>query len=114
AEAFGKYEEMVAAGCFQPNPTGTSYETANDRVAKGESFGEFFLGTRLAALQALAPETNFRIHAFDSGDDPEHDVVALSTQGGAAINAKAKNATAAADFVSFLAENLDIYVAAHP
>ena len=113
-DALHKYEEMVAAGCFQDNPTGTSYETANELVATGAALGEFFLGTRLAALKTLAPDVDFRIHAFDSGDSPESDVVALSTQGGAAINAKAKNSAAARDFVAFLAGNLPAYVSAHP
>ena len=113
-EAMKKYEEMFASECFQPNQTGTPYDESNRMVAEGEAFGSFFIGTRLAALQAIAPEGNFRLYPFHSDDDPNTNAMTLSTQGGGAVNAKSPRQPTARLFLQFLADNISIYKEAQP
>ncbi len=113
-EATEKYQEMIDGGCFQPNSTGTPYDESNRMVASGEALGQFLIGTRIAALQAAAPDGDFRIYPFHSDDDPATNAVTLSTQGGAAINAKTPRQETAKKFVQFLAENISLYQAAMP
>ncbi|QNO36900.1 carbohydrate ABC transporter substrate-binding protein [Protaetiibacter sp. SSC-01] len=113
-EATEKYVDMIDAGCFQPNATGTPYDESNRMVAQGEAFGQFLIGTRIAALQAVAPDGEFRIHPFHSDDDESTNAVTLSTQGGAAIYAKTPRQETAKKFVQFLADNIELYQAAMP
>lgn len=113
-EAMEKYEEMFAAECFQPNATGVPYDESNRMVAEGEAFGSFFIGTRLAALEAIAPEGNFRIYPFHSDDDPATNAMTLSTQGGGAVNANSPRQETSKLFLQFLAENIALYKEALP
>jgi len=114
AEATEKYQEMIDAGCFQPNATGTPYDESNRMVATGEALGQFLIGTRIAALQAIAPDGDFRIYGFHSDDDDSTNAVTLSTQGGAAVYAKSPRQETAKKFVAFLADNIELYQAAMP
>jgi raffinose/stachyose/melibiose transport system substrate-binding protein len=113
-EATEKYQEMIDGGCFQPNSTGTPYDESNRMVATGEALGQFLIGTRIAALQAAAPDGDFRIYPFHSDDDENTNAVTLSTQGGAAINKKTPRQDTAKKFVAFLADNIELYQAAMP
>ena len=113
-EATEKYQDMIDAGCFQANATGTPYDESNRMVAAGEALGQFLIGTRIAALQAIAPDGDFRIYPFHSDDDESTNAVTLSTQGGAAIYAKTPRQETAKKFVSFLADNIELYQAAMP
>lgn len=113
-EATEKYQEMIDGGCFQPNSTGTPYDESNRMVATGEALGQFLIGTRIAALQAAAPDGDFRIYPFHSDDDESTNAVTLSTQGGAAIYAKSPRQETAKKFVQFLADNIELYQAAMP
>ena len=113
-EATEKYQEMIDSGCFQPNATGTPYDESNRMVATGEALGQFLIGTRIAALEAVAPEGDFRIYPFHSDDEEATDAVTLSTQGGAAIFAKSPRQETAKLFVQFLADNIELYQAAMP
>ncbi|MCS0498875.1 ABC transporter substrate-binding protein [Protaetiibacter mangrovi] len=113
-EATEKYQEMIDGGCFQPNSTGTPYDESNRMVATGEALGQFLIGTRIAALQAVAPDGDFRIYPFHSDDDESTNAVTLSTQGGAAIYAKSPRQETAKKFVQFLADNIELYQAAMP
>lgn len=113
-EATEKYQEMIDGGCFQPNSTGTPYDESNRMLATGEALGQFLIGTRIAALEAIAPDGDFRIYPFHSDDDESTNAVTLSTQGGAAINSKSPRQDTAKKFVTFLAENIELYQAAMP
>jgi len=113
-EATEKYQEMIDSGCFQPNMTGTPYDESNRMVAAGEALGQFLIGTRIAALQAVAPDGDFRIYPFHSDDDESTNAVTLSTQGGGAVNAKSPRQELGKTFLAFLADNLDLYKAAMP
>lgn len=113
-EATEKLQEMLDGGCFQPNPTGTPYDESNRMVAVGEALGQFLIGTRIAALQAVAPDQDFRIYPFHGDDDPSTNATTLSTQGGGAVNASSPRQELATEFLAFLADNIELYKAAMP
>lgn len=113
-EATEKYLEMMEAGCFQPNATGTPYDESNRMVASGEALGQFLIGTRIAALQAAAPDATFTIVPFHSDDDDATEALTLSTQGGAAVYAKSPRQETAKKFVAFLADNIALYQSVMP
>lgn len=108
------YQAMIDAGCWQPDATGTSLEDGFALVASGKSAGSFLLGSRQAQLAALAPDADFRIHRYSSDDDPDTNMMMVSAQGGAAVNASSPRSELARDFVNFLADNTEIYAGAHP
>lgn len=110
-DAIGMYSDMIDAGCYNDNATGLVAADQDQLVASGQAFGTFSLGFRKAALQALAPDVDFVLHEL-SKDGNADAPMALSSAGGAGINAHAKNSVAANAFVEFLADNLELYAGA--
>lgn len=102
-EVWKKVVEMQKAGCWQPEPLGTSYEVATSLVAKGDALAISSVTSTFAALAAAAPKgTTFAFHALPATDDPDETYISAGGSGGYSINAKAKNPVAAKLFMEYL------------
>ena len=108
--ALDRYQEMIKAGCFNENSTGTSTEQQINLVATGKSVAMFSIAYQLGALDKAAPDAKFAFIPFGDSD-PAHTLLAASSAGGAAVNAKAKNKKLALEFVDYLAspQIMEIY-----
>lgn len=102
-EVYERIGAMNDAGCFQPEPLGTSYEGAVDMVASGKAFAMSSTTSVFGAAIASAPEgTEFLFGAIPATDDPEETWISAGGSGGYSINADAKNPVAAKLFMDFL------------
>ncbi|SCL28919.1 raffinose/stachyose/melibiose transport system substrate-binding protein [Micromonospora pallida] len=102
-QSMRKYEEMAKAGCFGENATGTTTDQQIQLVASGKSVGMFTIAYQLGALHKAAPNAKFVFTPLTGGNDPNNLLLAASSAGGAAVNAKAKNKKLALEFVDYLA-----------
>ncbi|MBY6060993.1 ABC transporter substrate-binding protein [Microbacterium esteraromaticum] len=102
-EAVAKVLEMQERGCFQEAPLGTAYEGAVEMVASGDALSMAAVVSTYGALRAAAPEgTTFNMFAIPATDDAADTWMPAGAGGTYAINAAAKNADAAAQFIEFL------------
>jgi raffinose/stachyose/melibiose transport system substrate-binding protein len=106
--------EMQKAGCFQDNLTGTTIPQAVDLAAKGGALSYTGVGFLLGALQASNPSATWSFSQLPATDQADKQYVAASIDGGAGVNAKAKNKQNAIDFLNWLAEpaQMNTYTAA--
>ncbi len=111
--AWNQYETMLASNCFQPNTTGANYDEAVRLVASGESLATVISTLRIGQMMRTNPDADFRIHQFDSDNNPLTNQEILSIQGGASIPKGGDNTELAKEFVRFLADNIDVYWSAH-
>ncbi|WP_432990579.1 ABC transporter substrate-binding protein [Dactylosporangium sp. CA-233914] len=102
-EAMQKYKDMVDAGCFNDNSTGTTTDQQIQLVASGKSLGMFTIAYQLGALVKAAPNAKFVFQPLTATNDPGSLLLAASSAGGAAVNSKAKNKQLALEFVDYLA-----------
>lgn len=102
-EVYDRIGEMLDAGCFQPEPLGTSYEGAVDLLATGQALSMSSVTSTFSAALAAAPEgTEFLFGAIPATDDPEDTWISAGGTGGYSINAAADNPVAARLFMEFL------------
>jgi raffinose/stachyose/melibiose transport system substrate-binding protein len=113
-EAFDKFQEMIDAGCFNPDSTGVNNDAMLAMVADGTALGTMPSALQLSALRALAGDAQITFAPFSGGDDADSGILAAASSGGAGVNANAKNMDMALDFVDFLgsAEGATAYVQA--
>jgi raffinose/stachyose/melibiose transport system substrate-binding protein len=97
-----KYREMVDAGCFTADATGTSIDTAQGQVAKGDALGIVTVSPQISTIEEMAPEgTTFETAAFPATDDKSETVLPVGLGAGYGVNAKSKNIDLAKKFVDF-------------
>ena len=58
--ALDKFRQMIDAGCFTEDATGTKLEAAQEQVAKGEALGMVAVSTQIGAIERMAPEGTAR------------------------------------------------------
>lgn len=101
-EALGKNVEMQTAGCFQPNPLGTTYQSAMDMVAKGSALASVQTQSGIGQLTLRNPSGNFVQEPFPATNDPSETWMANSPGSEYAINSAAKNPALIQEFLDFM------------
>lgn len=103
SKVWDKVGQMKDAGCWQPEPLGTTYEAATEMVAKGDALAISSVTSTFAALAAAAPaDSTFAFHAIPATDKPDETWISAGGSGGYSINAAAKNPEAARKFMEYL------------
>ncbi|MGC5170660.1 ABC transporter substrate-binding protein [Microbacterium sp. DT81.1] len=115
--ALAQYRELVDAGCFTEDATGTALDIAQGQVADGEAIGIITVSPQINTIQEMAPEgTTFQTAAFPATDDPSETVLPVGLGAGYGVNAKSKNIDLAKKFVDLYLseEGLKIAVENNP
>ncbi|MET7896576.1 ABC transporter substrate-binding protein [Streptomyces mirabilis] len=110
--AMEKYLQMNKRGCFSKDPLGTSVDTANEQVAKGDAVATVQVLAVAGQIKAAAPEgTEFGTFALPATDDPADTKMPGAAGGAYAVNAKSGKKDLADKFVDFLARpaNMNLY-----
>ncbi|CAM5643403.1 ABC transporter substrate-binding protein [Streptomyces pilosus] len=103
--AMEKYLEMNERGCFSENPLGTSVDTANEQVARGDAVAAVQVLAVAGQIEAMAPEgTEFGTFALPATDNPDDTRMPGAVGGAYAVNAKTGKKDVAHDFIDFLAQ----------
>ena len=103
-KSFQMYMTMEKDGCFTANALGTTNDVAQSDVATGKALATVTLTTTISQIQALAPSgTTFGIFALPATSNGKDTWMPAAAFDGFGINAKAKNPTAAAAFLKFIA-----------
>jgi raffinose/stachyose/melibiose transport system substrate-binding protein len=102
-DQFKIYKQMFDQGCFGKGSLGRSRQQGAEAVAGGKALGQVDVGAQLGIVQGLAPKSSFVIAPIPATDDGNTFITALPGYT-VAVNAKAKNPTAAKAFLEFLAE----------
>ncbi|GAA5088034.1 extracellular solute-binding protein [Microbacterium yannicii] len=102
-DQFEIYQKMFDEGCFGEGALGRDRKQGGDAVAAGKAFGIVDVGAAKSAMVATSPDTQYVVAGIPASDDGDLYVTALPGYTVAA-NAAAKNPTAAAAFMEFLAE----------
>jgi raffinose/stachyose/melibiose transport system substrate-binding protein len=102
ATAMDKYLQMNAAGCFQKDPLGTSYEASQTLAATGKTLGLVQGNWVVALLKEKNPAGKFTMKALPATDDPASFIMPGAAGAGYGINAKAKNKELALKFITFV------------
>ncbi|MTV26699.1 extracellular solute-binding protein [Nitriliruptoraceae bacterium ZYF776] len=102
-QSMEQYLEMEEAGCFQPDPVGTSYETSIELVS-GDEAAAVVQGTwAIALLEEQAPDTEFVLGALPATDDADETMMPAAPSGTFAVNADPDEPDLAYAFIDFLA-----------
>ena len=112
--AFDYFQQMIDAGCFNPDSTGVNNDAMLAMVADGSALGTMPSALQLSALRTIAGEDNILYQPLSGGDDPDTGFIAAASSGGAGVNSAAKNEKLALEFVDFLGstEGAQAYVQA--
>lgn len=102
-DAMEQYMEMNDAGCFQPDPLGTSYEASVDLVAGGDAAGVVQGTWAIALLSEQAPDAEYRLHALPATNDPNETYMPGAASGTFAVNAEPAEPDLALAFIDFMA-----------
>lgn len=95
-----KYRQMVDAGCFTADATGTALDIAQGQVAKGEALGIVTVSPQISTIEKMAPQgTTFETAAFPATDDPSQTRLTVALGAGYGVNAKSKHIDLAKKFV---------------
>lgn len=100
---FKIYKKMYDQGCFGEGSLGRTRQQGAEAVASGAALAQVDVGGQKAIMQKLAPKNTFLVEPIPATNDGKNFVTALPGYT-VAINAKAKNPTAAKAFLAFLAE----------
>lgn len=100
--AMQKYLEMEAAGCFQENSLGTSYEASQALVATGKTLGIVQGNWVVSLLKEQNPEGTFVMKALPATDDPNETLMAAAPGAGYGVNADSPNKELALKFVDYI------------
>lgn len=99
-DVLDNYGQMVDAGCFTPDATGTALDIAQGQVAKGEALGIVTVSPQISDIEKMAPEgTTFETAAFPATDDASETLLTVALGAGYGVNAKSKNIDLAKKFV---------------
>lgn len=107
-----KYLEMNKRGCFSKNPLGTSVDTANQQVGKGDAVAAVQVLAVAGQIKDAAPKgAEFGTFALPATDNPADTRMPGAAGGAYAINAKSGKKSAAEKFLDFMAEpaNMNLY-----
>lgn len=110
--AMDKYLEMNKRGCFSKNPLGTSVDTANQQVGKGDAVAAVQVLAVAGQIRDAAPAgTEFGSFALPANDNPADTKMPGAAGGAYAVNAKSGKKDLAAKFIDFMAEpsNMNLY-----
>jgi raffinose/stachyose/melibiose transport system substrate-binding protein len=100
--AMDEYKQMLDAGCFTQDATGTSLEVAQGQVAKGEALSIVTVSNQIDDIQAMAPEgTAFETAALPATDDPSDTFLPVGLGSGYGVNAKSEHLDLAKKFIDF-------------
>lgn len=100
--ALDKFRQMIDAGCFTEDATGTKLEAAQEQVAKGEALGMVAVSTQIGAIERMAPDgTAFETAALPATDDAAQTILPVGLGSGYGVNAQAKNPELATKLVDF-------------
>lgn len=102
-DQFGIYKEMFDQGCFGDGALGRTRQQGAEAVASGQALAQVDVGGQKAQMQEVAPDARFLIAAIPATNDGDNYITALPGYA-MAVNAQAKNPTAAKAFLDFLAE----------
>ncbi|MEU4424459.1 extracellular solute-binding protein [Actinoplanes sp. NPDC024001] len=100
--AMAKYQEMDAAGCFQKDPLGTSYEASQTLAATGKTLGIIQGNWIVGLLKQKNPDGTFTMKALPATDNPAEFIMPAAAGAGYGVNAKAKNRELALKFVNYV------------
>ena len=100
--AMQKYLQMNKAGCFQPQPLGTSVDASIKLVTTGKAVGVIQVNAELATLQQQSPAgTKYNLLPVPATDNPAQTMMPGAAGGSYGVNAKSKNMTLANQFVEY-------------
>ena len=113
-QAMDQYQQMIDAGCFNPESTGVNNDGMLQLVADGDALGTMPSVLQMAYLRTLAGDSEIIFAPFSGGNDPDKGILAAASSGGAGINVNTKNEELALKFVDFMAstEGASAYVQA--
>lgn len=101
-DVFEKYSEMKDAGCFTPQPNGTSYANVSEQMVAGTTSGWVTLSSAVGEVSASSPSgTDIRFAAFPATDDAAETVLSNGIGVVYALNAKSEHADAAKELLEF-------------
>lgn len=87
--AYDQYMQMMDAGCFTKDALGTSLESAQGAVAKGDALGIVTVSNQIGDIERMAPKgTTFETAAFPATDDASDTVLPVGLGAGYGVNAK--------------------------
>lgn len=94
------YGQMVQAGCFTADATGTALDIAQGQVAKGDALGIVTVSPQISTIEKMAPAgTTFETAAFPATNDPSQTKLTVALGAGYGVNAKSKHVDLAKKFV---------------
>lgn len=108
-DTFEKYREMGDAGCFQPDPNGTTSEAALQLVASGGAAAAVAVNGALSQVQSYGPDVPLGLFALPGSDNTDDLRLPAAASGTWAVNAKSGNKSTALAFVDYIAENAADY-----
>lgn len=102
-DTYAKYTEMSDAGCFQPDPNGTSFAGAVTMLARGDALAFMQVTAVMAGVIAEAPAgTELKLLPMPASEDPTKAALAGAVGVAFGVNAKAENPAAAQAFIDIL------------
>jgi len=103
--AMDQYQEMIDAGCFQDNPTGTDGPTTWVSAGTGQTFAVVAPGALLSEIERnAAGSATFRMQALPATDDADDTTIPVSLSSTLGVNADSPNQELALDFVDWLSQ----------
>jgi raffinose/stachyose/melibiose transport system substrate-binding protein len=100
--SLGKFKQMIDAGCFTNDSTGTNLQTAQAQVAKGDALGMVAVSNQIETIEGMAPaNTAFETAAFPATDDPSQTVLPVGLGSGYGVNAKSQHSALAEKFLNY-------------
>ncbi|BDZ65287.1 ABC transporter substrate-binding protein [Agromyces mangrovi Wang et al. 2018] len=110
--ALDQYTELIDAGCFTADATGTALDIAQGQVAKGDALGMITVSPQISTIQDMAPDgATFETAAFPSTDDPADTFLPVGLGAGYGVNAKSENLDLAKKFVDFYLSEAGLRIA---
>jgi len=101
-DVFTKYQQMKDAGCFTPQPNGTSYANVSDSMVAGKTAGWVTLSSAVGEVTKASPSgTDIVFAAFPATDDASQTVLSNGIGVVYALNSKSKNAASAKKLIDF-------------
>lgn len=103
-DVFTKYMQMKDAGCFTPQPNGTSYANVQDAMAQGTTAGSITLSSTIGDIAKSAPSgTDLEFDAFPATNNASQTKLSNGIGVVFALNAKSKHAADAKNLLDFFA-----------
>ena len=101
--ALEQYQQMMDAGCFQENPTGTDGPSTWQIAGRGDVFGVVAPGALLSEVERNAADgAEFTMQALPATDDASETTMPVSISSTLGINAASDQPDAALEFVNWL------------